>query len=343
MKYLYRIILPLLLFAVTGGAYAQDVNFSQFYELPMLRNPALAGIFAGDIRVSAAYRNQWQSVTVPYQTEALGAELKFSLGQNSYDYITLGIQLTNDQAGDSKLSKTQILPVLNFHKSVSGKKDSYISAGIMAGAVQHRFDPSKLQFDDQFVNGAFSATNPTQQTFNSTQLMYWDIAAGLSFSSVGPNDMHYYIGAGLFHFTKPKVAFIPTNDITLNPKFVVNFGLSVPTSYADKFILYGDFFTQGGNEQMQGGFMYHHDLVRYNDEEAVSLAGGAFYRWNDAVIPVIKFDYYQLGMGISYDVNVSKLKTASQMRGGLEVTLSYKTYLNILNSSLNKVRCPNFY
>lgn len=343
MKFLFRIIIIIFFWADTRIVYSQDINFSQFYELPMLRNPALAGIFAGDVRVTAGYRNQWQSVTTPYQTQALGGEIKFSLGQNSYDFITLGLQITNDQAGDSKLSKTQILPALNFHKSVNGEKDSYISAGVMAGAVQQRFDPTKLQFDDQFVNGTYSPTNPTRQTFSGSNVTYYDIAAGLSFSSVAPGDIHYYFGMGLFHFTKPKVAFIYTNDIKLNPKFVANFGLSAPTSDEDKFILYGDFFIQGGNKQVQGGFLYSHDLMQYEDDETISIAGGAFYRWNDAVIPVVRLDYYQLGIGLSYDVNVSKLKAASQMRGGFEATLSYKTYLNVLNSSLNKTRCPVFF
>ena len=34
--------------------HAQDLHFSQFFEAPLLRNPALAGLFEGD--VSAKYR-----------------------------------------------------------------------------------------------------------------------------------------------------------------------------------------------------------------------------------------------------------------------------------------------
>ena len=64
-------------------AAAQDINFSQFYELPLLRNPALAGTYRGDVRITTAFRNQWNSVTVPYQTEALGAELKFNQGKKA--------------------------------------------------------------------------------------------------------------------------------------------------------------------------------------------------------------------------------------------------------------------
>src|SRR5688572_6989714 len=94
---------------------AQDINFSQFYELPLLRNPALAGIYRGDLRVTSAFRSQWSSVTVPYQTQALGVETKFGLGPTSGDYISLGMQITNDIAGDSRLGKTQLLSMLTYH------------------------------------------------------------------------------------------------------------------------------------------------------------------------------------------------------------------------------------
>jgi type IX secretion system PorP/SprF family membrane protein len=342
MRFHIKILLFILSFWGIKPTYSQDINFSQFYEMPLLRNPALAGIFTGDFRVTAAYRNQWQSVTTPYRTEALGVEFKKSIGENSNDFITLGLQITNDQAGDSKLSKTQILPVLNFHKSLNGDKDTYVSAGIMAGGVQQRFDPTKLTFDDQFVNGSFEMTNPTKQSFAQTNLTYLDMAAGLSFSSVFGSDIRYYVGLGLFHFTQPKVAFTGDADVKLNQKWVGNVGISAPTSDYDRVIFYGDFFTQGGHKLLQGGVLFSHDFTVYEDGDKMSVAAGGFYRLNDAIIPVVRFDYYNLGIGISYDVNISKLSKAAQMRGGMELTLSYKTYLNIVNTSLNKVRCVRF-
>jgi type IX secretion system PorP/SprF family membrane protein len=319
-------------------AHSQDINFSQFYELPLLRNPALAGLFTGDLRITSAFRNQWGSVTVPYRTQALGAELKF--GVSSVDFVTLGVQITNDVAGDSKLGKTAILPTLTFHKSINGDKDSYISAGFTGGPVQQRFDASKLTFDDQFVNGSYSSTNPTRQTFTNTNITYYDASVGLLFSSVFGNDVKYYLGASYFHFTQPKVAFSAANDVRLNKKLMFNGGLAAPTSDMDKIILYADVFSQGGSTQTQGGIMYKHDIVQEDVDDAVSLSAGAFVRWNDAVMPLLKLDYYQLGIGVTYDVNVSKLRSASNARGGFELTASYRTFLNIRNSSAAAVRCP---
>jgi len=91
---------------------AQDIGFSQFYDQPLLRNPALAGIFNGDVRFSASYRNQWQSVTVPYRTFGVSSEIKFPLQVMNLNVTsTLGLEIFRDVAGTSQFSTTQILPV----------------------------------------------------------------------------------------------------------------------------------------------------------------------------------------------------------------------------------------
>ena len=206
-----------------------------------------------------------------------------------------------------------------------------------------RFDPSKLSFDDQYVNGAYSTANPTKQTFNSTKLTYWDAAVGLCFSGVAGENTRYYIGVGMFHFSQPKVAFQKQNDIILNHKWVVNAGFAAPVNDENRIIFYADYFMQGGSRQAQGGLMLNHDLVQYDEEQKVSISGGLFYRGKDAFMPVVKLDYYQYSIGMSYDINSSKLKSASQYRGAYEVTLSYKAFNNKYNTSANKVKCPVFY
>lgn len=323
--------------------FGQDPNFSQFYEIPMLRNPSLAGIFQGDYAISAAYRNQWQSVTTPYRTFAVGIEYKKPIRKNSDDFFTVGLQGTNDVAGESKFRKTQILPVINFHKSLNSEKDMYLSAGIMGGAVMQRFDPSQLTFDDQFVNGAYSPSNPTKEVFTNTGFTYWDLSAGLTFSSVAGANTRFYLGAGMFHILKPKVAFQKQYDVVLNQKIGINAGLSRTFNEVNKLILYADYFMQGGSKLMQGGIMLSHDFLSSNEAQEISLTGGLLYRSQDAFIPVLKIDYNKLGLGFSYDINVGKLRSASQMRGSFEATLSYKGFSKSENSSLNKVRCPAFY
>src|SRR3954464_20900 len=79
-------------------ANGQDIHFSQFFEAPLLRNPSLAGIYTGDIRVQAVYRDQWNSVTNAYKTASVNGEYKMPIGKMN-DFITIGLQFLYDKAG----------------------------------------------------------------------------------------------------------------------------------------------------------------------------------------------------------------------------------------------------
>ncbi|WP_207493382.1 PorP/SprF family type IX secretion system membrane protein [Aridibaculum aurantiacum] len=322
---------------------AQDFHFSQFYEMPILRNPALAGVFKGDMRMAAVHRSQWQSVTVPFQTSAANIEYKLPVF-NFNDYVTIGAQVVHDVAGDIKLKRTQLFPVLNFHKSLSEDEDNYLSLAFMGGPVTSQFDPTQAKMDDQFVNGSFSSGNASRQVFSGTGFTYWDASTGISYSSGFGYESRYYIGVGYFHFLKPRMNFFSNNSETyLQSKWVFNAGLNTPTGDNSRLIGFADYFVQGGHRQFLGGALYEMDVAEYyNEDEVVSLALGAFYRWNDAVIPVVRLRYFKWNLGLSYDANVSKLKTASQMRGGFELTASFRGFLNTRNSSAEKLRCVAF-
>jgi Type IX secretion system membrane protein PorP/SprF len=67
---------------------------------------------------------------------------------------------------------------------------------------------------------------------------------------------------------------------------------------------------------------------------------GALYRYKDAIIPVIKLNTNKMGIGLNYDVNISKLITASQYRDGFEFTLSCSELWNDENATSEKVHCP---
>jgi len=321
-KFLPHIIIILLLFQALN-IKGQDIHFSQFYEFPLLRNPALAGIFNGNIRFTGAYRNQCGSVTVPYRTMGISAECKMLRGFNTGDFITTGLQVTNDVAGDSKLQRTQALPVINYHKLLNEDKTTFISLAFMGGPVSERFDVTKLRFDDQYVNGAYSMTNATRQQFSSTGFSYWDASVGVSFKTSLSEDINMYVGGGLFHLTEPKIAFTEAYDVRLNRKWGVNAGLSAWINKMDKLVFYADCFMQGGNRLIQGGGLFTHSFDETGEEGTLSIALGDALRWKDAFIPIIKLYTHQLGIGLSYDVNISKLTTASQFRGGFELSLSY--------------------
>src|SRR3954452_13168430 len=98
MKQLLKTILVICVLIEFEKANSQDIHFSQFFEAPLLRNPSLAGIFTGDIRVQAVFRDQWNTVTNAYKTGSFNAEYKMPIG-NANDFITAGLQVLYDRAG----------------------------------------------------------------------------------------------------------------------------------------------------------------------------------------------------------------------------------------------------
>lgn len=332
----------LFLFLALYG-YSQDYVFSQFYEQPLLRNPALAGIFTGDLRISMNYRDQWGAITVPFRTTSLSIEHKTPIGKGS-DFITIGSQMSMDGAGDIRLKRTQILPAVNFHKSLSEDRDSYLSLGFMGGPVFSQFDPTLLKFGDQYQNGSFSSSNPTAQFIKGNGYNYWDFSTGLSYTTSFDSKLHLYIAAGIAHVNKPTIKTVLSTAVeTIDPKYSFNIGINGKINDRDYITAFADYFTQNGNRQIIAGVLYGFSTTtRYDAGEPNIFYIGSFMRVGDAIIPVVKLSFNHMNIGVSYDVNISKLKTASNWRGGLEISMAYTNFLKIRSSTLDKVRCIRF-
>jgi hypothetical protein len=73
-----------------------------------------------------------------------------------------------------------------------------------------------------------------------------------------------------------------------------------------------------------------------------TIHAGAFLRWKDAILPVVKMDMQSLSVAISYDVNVSPLKTASMGRGGYELSLTWTGFVNRERDNTYGTLCPRF-
>jgi type IX secretion system PorP/SprF family membrane protein len=338
MKMLFKIVCVVMVATVCLSATAQDIHFSQFYGMPILRNPALTGLFPEDIRGTMAYRSQWTSINAPYRTMAAGVEFNVPVPQNVDRWLTesIGLQVTHDVAGDSKMSKTQVMPVLNFHMPFNKETNSILSVGFMGGLVLHSFKRSDLVFDDQFVNG--QVIGSSNQKFDYTGRTYFNggIGAVYNYGGYEQGDIRYYAGMSVVNLTPDKSVkyFLDSLDMSRNIKFGFNAGGTVPTGDDTRLNFYVDYFRQSGNNLLQMGAFVAYDFPQVE----LGLAGGVIYRWADAIVPVVNLEYKNLLIGLSYDANANnRLVIAGQVKNVFELLLSYKGFLNILD---NNTPCP---
>ncbi len=339
-----KILLQILLFIISGCSevLAQDIHFSQFFEAPLLRNPSLAGIFTGDVRVQMVYRDQWNSFTNAYKSGSLNAEYKMPVGKGD-DFLTTGVQILYDKAGTAGLTTTSFLPALNYHKSLSSNKTTYISVGFMGGLVEKNIDRSKITTNSQYDGAAYNPSLADGETFTTNKYDYFDGSVGASFnSSFGPEYANtYFIGVAYHHFNRPQNSFYRNATSALNPKIVVSGGMKFNIDENTYFTLQADYSNQGSFNEIIGGALYSYKVGEAENPQYV-IHGGAFLRWKDAFVPVIKIDYNPFSVALSYDVNVSQLKTVSQGRGGIELSISYIGFIDRDKSSKYKTLCPRF-
>jgi type IX secretion system PorP/SprF family membrane protein len=332
------------LFVLLAGerSYSQDIHFSQFFETPLLRNPSLAGIFTGDYRVQGVYRSQWNSVTNGYQTGSFNGEYKVQAG-NGNNYITVGLQALSDRAGTAGLATTEVLPAFNYHKSLSNERNSYLSVGFMGGLVQKTIDLSKVTTNNQFDGSVFNPSMATGESFATPSIHYLDGSIGISYSTSFGQDPanNLFLGAALHHLNRPKNSFYQDAN-ELNLKYVYSAGVKMRLTDQSYFTVQADQTVQGDFRETIAGCIISYKLGDDPAQSGYAVHFGALLRWRDAVIPVVKLDMNGLSVALSYDANVSALKTASQGSGGVELSVAYIGFTGRDNSVRDKVRCPRF-
>lgn len=346
MKKKHIIIASALIALTASKVKAQDIHFSQFYESTILRNPSLTGIFADDYKVSLQYRNQWNSISKPFVTGQLSFETKIPVNSESKDFFSAGVLAYYDKAGSIDMKTLSVYPSISFNKNLGDQNNSLISVGFTGGYLQRSFDPSKMTVDNQYQNGAFDPYSPTNENITTSKINYWDVGAGVSFSSGAGeySQVSYFAGVSGYHFSKPQTSFYNNNLVRLEMRWNANAGLTYRFSEEWGLMMQGNYSVQGKyNEIIAGGLLNWKKPSAYKNEPLFIFYLGAFYRVNDAVIPVVKMDYMRYSFGFSYDMNVSSLKAATNMRGGYELSVVRTGVFNNPKWERGRTNCPHFF
>lgn len=324
---------------------AQDIHFSQFYENAILRNPALTGIFSGDYKAGVNYRQQWSNISVPFTTVLASVESRIVVNKEVGDYLSFGVAATYDRAGTINFNSLQVYPAINYNKAMEDTHGSYLSLGFAAGYIQRSIDLTKATFSTQYVNGGYDPANATSENITNTVIQNYDLSAGISFnSSAGPNnEVTYYAGVAGYHITKPKHVFNKQETlIRLNTKYTGSLGFRWNVNEQYGVTMHMNYTAQTPyKETMIGGLLSWKSMFQ-STGRPFTLYAGMFVRLKDAIIPTVKFDYNRYAITISYDVNTSQLRPASEGMGGMEISLFTRGLFSKSEQVDYQTKCPRF-
>lgn len=324
---------------VIGGFFmttvsAQDIHFSQFANAPLNLSPGLAGVFGGDMRLSANYRSQWRSVPVPYSTFSIGAERKFYMPRRGFEqYLTGGLLINYDRQGSLNLTSLQIgIPIAVM---VPISANNFLSAAIQPGFGQRAFGTGDISFDEQFIDCMYSSSNPFSENLVRNKISYFDLSAGLNWRFHAPNPQkrtRLDVGGSVFHINRPNHDFWPdirpfAGEVRLHRRWGAHaVGLLQITPSID-LVGQAQLQRQGGYRQNifgVGGRLLL-NATRYQ-EVAVQVGVDFRQRYTDALIPHIEIFWNTWMLGLSYDINASDAQILTNNQGGLEVSVIYRTY-----------------
>ena len=326
---------------VTGIAYSQVLHFSQFFNNPLLTNPANTGFIPdADYRLGASYRNQYSSImAVPYKTISIYGDAQVLRDKLENGWLGLGGVILRDVAGSGSLTSTKIYGSIAYHQMLGNS--SLLTAGFNVGWANKRIDQTKLKFPDQFDGKFFDNKIATSVMLTNNNMSYFDIQAGLNYAYFPTENIYLNAGYSIQHVNRPVESFIDASADTtriamrhigfvnaivkLNDQVIIN-----PNAY---------FTTQSNSSELVVGLNGAYNL---SGDGTKQLIGGLYYRLGDAIVPMVGFELNNVRFTFSYDVTTSSLHNFNGYRGASEFNVLKKGFYNEYNGNRRATLCPSF-
>jgi type IX secretion system PorP/SprF family membrane protein len=310
-----------IILLVIPSLSGQDLHYSQFYNSPLNINPALTGIFNGDLRFSGNFRDQWRSVPVPYTTYTGTFDMKLYPSNSEKGFWGFGVNFNYDESGFVKLNLVQIGLSLSYTAILN--QNNFLTGGLSIGVAQRSLGERNITSPNQWTGLQFDPTLPIGENFDNFNFLYFDFSGGLNYRLQG-NDTRSKLdlGAGYFHINRPNQTFLEGGARNGLPSRLSLHALgALKLTNSLDLLVNAMYQTQGPNSETLAGLGAKiHINQRRGRELAFALL--AHSRFGDAIIPSIEFHYKTWHAGFSYDFNTSAFTQATNRRGGPELSLS---------------------
>jgi len=336
-----KMLVRAILFAVCTCAghamvFSQDLHFSQYFNSPLLVNPANTG-FSPDVdwRLGANYRNQWSSLTNnPYKTMSAWGDAQILNNHIDNGWIGIGGSLLRDVAGSGGLTSTKAFASIAYHQLVG--LNSLISTGFNLGYINQRVDFTKLTFDDQWNKNFFDVNVPSGEPFAYSSVGFFDLQAGVNYALFPSDNAYFNVGFSAMHINRPKESFFSNSDVDTRIPVRLTLFLNGSFKLNDQWIINPNAYISEMAKAYEVvlGMNAHYNL---SGDGNTQLIAGAYYRYNDAIIPTVGYQLNDLSITVSYDVTASGLSQYNQSRGAYELAL-VKT--GVFGGGFKNVKCP---
>lgn len=317
--------------------WAQDPQFSQYYQAPLYLNPGFTGITPQQ-RFVLNHRIQWPSLPQAFSTYAFSYDIFVNELRSGF-----GVLVTTDKMGSAGWRST--MASLQYSYKVKIADNLVFSPGLSFGYGTNGIDRSRLRMGDGLEYAGISLDPELNKLGRQS---YFDFGSGFLLYSKA-----MWLGASFMHMNRANLSVL--GEVSRLPmKTAIHGGIRMKLFSGLRSRSSGDYLTPSFIYRMQGNTFSQLDLGVNYHVDPVSV--GVWYRGKpfkksvintveqDALIIFLGLYFKQLSIGYSYDFTVSEMQTSSG--GSHEISLIYE--LNAKpsrKSSKNKYKlipCPTF-
>lgn len=284
----------------------------------------MTGANEGTYRVAGIYRNQWQSVSIPaYNTYAVSFDMKVLQDKLKNDVFGVGAMFQGDRSGDGKMTQTNILLSVAYHKGLDKNHKHFLGLGVQAAFSQLSIQWNSLSFPDQFdlSQNGFNLGQSNMESISKPTINFFDLHAGLLEQSNFSDRVAMMLGVAAFHLVEPKESFY-NQDVKLADRIVAHGGLRIKVTknfYINPNLIYQ---YQNANWEFNVGAALEYHVPTGKSEFIGSIGG--WYRINDAPIISAGIEYYKVRLMFAYDITTSQFQPATDGgRGAFELAFIF--------------------
>jgi type IX secretion system PorP/SprF family membrane protein len=337
MKNLF--LLVVLCFCSYSFLYSQDIHFTNYNAQPLILNPALTGLNGCDWRVGANFKAQWLGVSGgnTYRTSSAYADFAMGKPTKFSNFGGVGISLFSDQAGDLNYNTNKVDVSFAYHIMLNKRATSSLSVGLQAGFAHRGFDQSRALFAFDPITGDPIASSV--ETFDAQTRFYGDAGAGFLYSTSPKKNSNYFFGLALQHLNQPNVSSFNINrdqSERMYMKLTIHGGALIPLNDQLGLMPGFMFLKQGPTYEANLSALMKYKFSKVPNVNT-AMYFGVMYRVQDAIALIARTDVKGFQIHFSYDLNLSKLTSASKANGGPEVAVVYTGCFNRKN---NQRYCP---
>lgn len=271
----------------------------------MTVSPALTGAFGGEQRITANYKNQWNTL-VPYNEFSAAYDRKLS-PSDSTGFFSVGGNLNYDKAGDLGFQLINIGASASYALKMGG--NAYLSPGVQININSRNYNADAATTGNQFDGESFDPTLPPEMLPEDSYL-FLNVSAGVNYRRQVSYRDYINAGVGLYNILAPDQAYgSQQGNSNLDRRLSVYAMGSFEVMDKLDLLANGLYGAQGGTHQeivLNGqGKIY----LNKNKERNVALYLGVGMRLADAWYPMIAFQYKNYYGSLSYDITTSELGT----------------------------------